>query len=129
MRAPLWHRGALAAAISLALAGTGSVFAAEPSNAELLKRIERLEKKNEALEKALEGERVSEEEPEVATRLKAVKFQTLSMQKRARRTEPREAFPAGFSFPPVPKHAGASAPTNGGSETQWNYRVKPFERL
>jgi len=71
MRAPLWHRGALAAAISLTLAGTGSVFAAEPSNAEMLKRIERLEKKNEALEKALEGERVSEEEPEVATRLKA----------------------------------------------------------
>jgi hypothetical protein len=54
-RVPLWQRGALAAAVSFVLAGAGSVFAAEPSNAELLKRIERLEKKNEDLEKALEG--------------------------------------------------------------------------
>src|SRR3990172_9517981 len=122
-RAPLWHRGALAAAISLTLAGAGSVFAAEPSNAEMLKRIERIEKKNEALEKALEGERVSEEEPEVATRLKAVEFQALSMQKQARTIEALEGITAGVSFTTVALHASGSATTSGDSESQWNYRA------
>ncbi len=122
-RAPLWHRGALAAAISLTLAGAAPVRAAEPSNTELLKRIERLEKKNEALEKALEGERVSEEEPEVATRLKAVEFQALSMQKQARTIEALEGVTAGVSFTTVAQHASGSATTSGNSESQWNYRA------
>jgi high affinity Mn2+ porin len=122
-RASLWHRGAFAAAVSFTLAGAGSAFAAESSNAELLKRIERLEKKNEALEKALEGERVSEDEPEVATRLKAVEFQTLSMQKQARTIESLEGITAGVSFTTVAQHAGGSVTTDGSSESQWNYRA------
>jgi hypothetical protein len=122
-RASLWHRGAFAAAVSFTLAGAGSAFAAESSSAELLKRIERLEKKNEALEKALEGERVSEDEPEVATRLKAVEFQTLSMQKQARTIESLEGITAGVSFTTVAQHAGGSVTTDGSSESQWNYRA------
>jgi hypothetical protein len=121
--ATLIHRGALAVAVGLALAGAAPVRAAEPSNAEMLKRIERLEKKNEALEKALEGERVSEEEPEVATRLKAVEFQALSMQKQARTIEALEGITAGVSFTTVAQHASGSATTNGSSESQWNYRA------
>ena len=117
-RAPLWHRSAFAAAVSFTLAGAGSAFAAESSNAELLKRIERLEKKNEELEKALEGERVSEKEPELATRLKAVEFQTLSMQKQARTIKALEGITAGVSFTTVAQHASGSATTNGGSESQ-----------
>ena len=122
-RASLWHRGAFAAAVSFTLAGAGSAFAAESSSAELLKRIERLEKKNEALEKALEGERISENEPEVATRLKAVEFQTLSMQKQARAIESLEGITAGVSFTTVTQHAGGSVTTDGSSESQWNYRA------
>ncbi len=122
-RASLWHRGAFAAAVSFTLAGAGSAFAAESSSAELLKRIERLEKKNEALEKALEGERISENEPEVATRLKAVEFQTLSMQKQARAIESLEGITAGVSFTTVAQHAGGSVTTDGSSESQWNYRA------
>ena len=122
-RAPLWRQGALAAAISLTFAGATPAFAAEPSNTELLKRVERLEKKNEALEKALEGERVSEDEPDVATRLKAVEFQTLSMQKQARTIEALEGITAGVSFTTVAQHASGSATTSGNSESQWNYRA------
>jgi hypothetical protein len=123
MIAPLLRRGALAGAIGLALAGAGSAFAAEPSNAELLDRIKRLEKKNEDMEKALEGSRVSESEPELATRLKAVEFQTLSMQKQARTIESLEGITAGVSFTTVAQNASGSATTDGSSESQWNYRT------
>ncbi|MCR4332777.1 MAG: carbohydrate porin [Sulfuricaulis sp.] len=123
MGAQLLQRGALATAIGLALASATPAFAAEPSNTDLLKRIERLEKKNQELEKSLEGERVSEKEPELATRLKAVEFQTLSMQKQARTIESLEGITAGVSFTTVAQHAGGSATTSGGSESQWNYRA------
>ena len=43
-----------------------------------------LEKQNKDMEKALDTQRLSEKEPELVTRLKAVEFQTLSMQKQAR---------------------------------------------
>src|SRR3989338_6286680 len=96
----VFHRGVLAAA-SLALAGASPAFAAEPSNAELLKRIERIEKHNEELEKALDSERVSEQEPDLATRLKDVEFRALSMQKQARTIEALEGVTAGVSFTTV----------------------------
>jgi hypothetical protein len=123
MGARILQRGALVVVVGLAFTGATPVFAAEASNTELLKRIERLEKKNEELEKALEGERVSEQEPEIATRLKAVEFQTLSMQKQARTIEALEDVTAGISFTTVVQHAGGGATTTGGSESQWNYRA------
>jgi RNA processing factor Prp31 len=52
------HRAALAAT-GMVLAGVMPALAAEPSNAELLERIERLEKQNRELEKALPGGRVT----------------------------------------------------------------------
>jgi hypothetical protein len=123
MGAPLLRRGALAGAVGLALASAMPAHADEPSNAELLERIKRLEKKNEDLEKALEGGRISENEPELATRLKAVEFQTLSMQKQARTIESLEGITAGVSFTTVAQHASGSANTDGSSESQWNYRA------
>ena len=119
----VFHRGVLAVAVSLAFAGAFPVFAAEPSNAELLKRIERIEKHNEELEKALDSERVSEREPELVTRLKDVEFRTLSMQKQARTIEALEGVTAGVSFTTVAQHAGGSATTDGSNENQWNYRA------
>ncbi|HJW81537.1 MAG TPA: carbohydrate porin [Acidiferrobacterales bacterium] len=115
-------RGALAVVVGLALAGAHPVFAAEPSNAELLKRVERLEQKNEDLEKALESERLTEKEPELITRLKDVEFRALSMQKQARTIEALEGVTAGVSFTTVVQHA-SDATTTGGSESQWNYRA------
>lgn len=121
--ATLIHRGALAIAVGFALGASAPVRAAETPNAEMLKRIERLEKKNEELEKALSGERVSEEEPELATRLKAVEFQALSMQKQARTIEALQGVTAGVSFTTVVQHAGGGSTSDGSSETQWNYRA------
>jgi high affinity Mn2+ porin len=119
LSAPQFRRGVLV----LALAGANPVFAAETSNAELLKRIERLEQKNEELEKALDTERVSEQEPELVTRLKDIEFRTLSMQKQARTIEELEGVTAGVSFTTVAQHARGSATTDGSSESQWNYRA------
>ena len=53
----------------------------------LADRVDSLEKNNRELEKSLATERLSEKEPEIVTRLKAVEFQTLSMQKQARQIE------------------------------------------
>jgi high affinity Mn2+ porin len=46
----------------------------------LATRVEALEQQNKELEKALATERLSEKEPELATRLKATESQTLAMQ-------------------------------------------------
>src|SRR3989344_6070461 len=118
----VFHRGVLAAA-SLALAGASPAFAAEPSNAELLKRSKRIEKHNEDLEKTFDSKRVSAREPERAKRLKDVEFRTISMQKQARTIEALEGVTAGVSFTTVAQHAGGSATTDGSNENQWNYRA------
>jgi hypothetical protein len=122
--APAMRRNTVALAVSLALlAGAPAALAAEPSSAELLKRIERLEKKNEELEKALESERLSEQEPELVTRLKDIESRTLSMQKQARTIEALEGITTGVALTTVAQHASGSATTDGSSESQWNYRA------
>lgn len=81
-------RTAMAVAVTAALGLPA--FAAEDMatlKAELKRlseRIENLERHNKGMEQALNTERLSEKEPEIASRLKAVEFQTLSMQKQAR---------------------------------------------
>lgn len=90
---------------------------------ELKERVHKLEQEKAREEKALSGERVSEEEPEIVTRLKAVEFQSLGMQKQARTIESLEGITAGVSFTTVAQHAGGSATTDGSSESQWNYRA------
>jgi hypothetical protein len=116
-------RGACGLAVGLALAGAEPLLAAEPSTAELLKRIEQLERKDRELEEALSTERVSEKEPELVTRLKDVEFRTLAMQKQARTIEALEGVTAGVSFTTVAQHVNGSATTDAGSESQWNYRA------
>ena len=54
------RRVTLAATVGMALAGAAPLYADEPSNAELLERIKRLEKKNQDLEKALENASISD---------------------------------------------------------------------
>ncbi|MBZ0142028.1 MAG: carbohydrate porin, partial [Rhodocyclaceae bacterium] len=61
----------------------------------LADRVEALEKQNKELEQSLASDRLSEKEPEIATRLKAVEFQTLSMQKQARQIEALEGISVG----------------------------------
>lgn len=88
----------------------------------LTERIEALEKQNKELEKSLATERLSEQEPELVTRLKAVEFQTLSMQKQARQIEALEGIAVGASLTSVVQKVGAGHTATGDKETRANYR-------
>lgn len=88
----------------------------------LSERIEALEKQNKELEKSLATDRLSEQEPELVTRLKAVEFQTLSMQKQARQIEALEGIAVGASLTSVVQKVGAGHTATGVSETRANYR-------
>jgi len=88
----------------------------------LAARVEALEQQNKALEKSLASERLSEKEPEIATRLKAVEFQTLSMQKQARQIEALEGITVGASLTGVAQKVGAGGTATGNGESRANYR-------
>lgn len=88
----------------------------------LSERIEALEKQNKELEKSLATDRLSEQEPELVTRLKAVEFQTLSMQKQARQIEALEGIAVGASLTSVVQKVGAGHTATGVDETRANYR-------
>ena len=85
-------------------------------------RIENLERQNKEMEQALTTERLSDKEPEIATRLKAVEFQTLSMQKQARQIEALEGITVGASLTGVLQKVGAGDTASGTDETRANYR-------
>lgn len=88
----------------------------------LVARVEALEKQNKEMEKALTTERLSEQEPEIITRLKAVEFQTLSMQKQARQIENLEGISVGASLTGAVQKVGAGGTASGTAETRANYR-------
>ncbi|MDA8254615.1 MAG: hypothetical protein M0Z99_03075 [Betaproteobacteria bacterium] len=96
----------------------------------LAARVEALEQQNKAMEQSLASERLSEKEPEIATRLKAVEFQTLSMQKQARQIEALEGITVGASLTGVAQKVMQSGTPGGGAgntasgvdETRANYR-------
>ena len=88
----------------------------------LAQRIESLERTNKEMEKALDTQRLSEKEPELVTRLKAVEFQTLSMQKQARQIEALEGITVGASLTGVVQKVGAGGTASGVDETRASYR-------
>ncbi|MBI5898845.1 MAG: carbohydrate porin [Rhodocyclales bacterium] len=88
----------------------------------LAERVEALEKHNRELEKSLDSQRISEKEPELVTRLKAVEFQTLAMQKQARQIESLEGITVGASLTGVAQKVGAGHTASGAEEARANYR-------
>ena len=90
----------------------------------LADRVDSLEKNNRELEKSLATERLSEKEPEIVTRLKAVEFQTLSMQKQARQIESLEGISVGASLTAVGQRASRDGLPAGAASRQSraNYR-------
>lgn len=107
---------------------------ATPASAQALaERLEKLERRNALLEQAirdlqvrnaqidaaLSNESVSETEPELATRLKAVEYQALDIQKQAKVLDAIEGFSAGASFTTVAQRA--SRLDDSGSQV--NYRA------
>ncbi len=86
-------------------------------------RVQALESAQAQAEKSLSSDRISENEPELITRLKAVEFQTLSMQKQARQIEAVEGVSVSASLTTVLQQTQSEAladPTTGGSRA--NYR-------
>lgn len=111
----------LAASLALpAVADDTAVLRAELKR--LSERIEALERQNQEMERALSTDRVSEKEPEVVTRLKAVEFQTLSMQKQARQIEALEGISVGASITGVAQKLSHGGTPTGARETRANYR-------
>jgi len=108
---------ALAAAVAMPAAAADDTAALLAELKRLAQRIEALEQQNREMEKSLATERISEKEPEVVTRLKAVEFQTLSMQKQARQIEALEGISASASLAGVVQNAN-----RGNQGTLANYR-------
>lgn len=114
-----------AAALTLVGIAQGAAAADDDLREQLKKlneRVERLEKRNHELEQALQSDRLSEKEPEIATRLKAVEFQTLSMQKQARQIEALEGITVSASLTGVLQSASSAATESGTRESRTNYR-------
>lgn len=91
----------------------------EKRNTELEKEIKSLKDRNAELDDALAKEDVSEKEPELATRLKAVEYQALDIQKQAKVLDSIEGFSAGANFTTVAQRASGI----DGAGTQLNYRA------
>ena len=131
--------GAQAAAPAAPAANTTSASAQSAEVAELLAqikllsaRIEALEQQTKATDKALATERISEQEPELVTRLKAVEMQSLGMLKSARTVEALDGIQVGFALTTVAQRPSAAAQQPGSDidgkfgSSQLNYRGDAF---
>lgn len=89
---------------------------------QLSARVQTLEKRNNELEKALDTERLSEQEPELITRLKAVETRTQQMDGPVKRMEALEGIEVHGALTAVTQRTGAGATASGESEQRINYR-------
>ncbi len=87
------------------------------------RRLQALEAAQAETDKALASDRLSEREPELVTRLKAVEFQTLEMRKQAQQIEALEGVTVGASLVGVVQRVNAAGAANGQAHTRPNYRA------
>jgi high affinity Mn2+ porin len=121
-----WPR--LLAVCCVAFALGSAAHAVEPRDVqtevgELKKRVDRLEKRNAELEQTLESDRLSEQEPVLATRLQAVDEPAENMKPRASQLEALEGIDVEVSFTTVGQRANGAATIDGRRESQLNYRA------
>ncbi len=116
-----------AASLILTFAISAPALAADSSYQQeldtLKERVRRLENDKANIEAALAEERISEQEPEFVTRLKAVEFQALSMQKQARTVEALEGVSAGAALSLAAQSANDGSTLDDSGESQLNYRA------
>jgi high affinity Mn2+ porin len=74
------------------------------------------------MEKALSSDRLSEDEPEAVTRLKAVEFETLSMQNQTKQIDALEGISVGASLVGVAQKVSHGGTPGGEPESRLNYR-------
>ncbi len=95
----------------------------EARNGELEKEVKTLKADNERIEKGLESERISQYEPELTARLKAVEKDALEMRKSAKVIEALDGLKAGASLTTVAqKPSGLPRGTTEGN-SQLSYRA------
>jgi len=95
----------------------------EARNAELEKEVKALKGESQEIAKGLDSPRLSENEPELTVRLKAVEKDALNMQKASKIAEGLEGIKVGASLATVGQHAyGLPKDIENGS-SQLNYRA------
>ncbi len=121
----------LAAAIALICAAGGSAAAAPSADdlarmvRQLNQRIEKLEAQQARMAQSLDTDTLSENEPELTSRLKAVEMQAASMQGAAHKVEAFDGIKAGLSLTTVAQKPRGAAD----SGSQLNYRADAFVEL
>jgi high affinity Mn2+ porin len=98
-------------------------------DADLSQRVKALEESNAKMDAALQSDQLSENQPEMATRLKAVEMQTLNMQKQSRTVESLEGITAGVSLTTAAQHASGLPAGETFAASQLNYRGDIFVNL
>ena len=95
----------------------------EARNAELEKEVKSLKAENEKVAQGLDSDRISQYEPEITARLKAVEKDALDMKKASKIAEKFDGIQVGAALTTVAQHASGlpKGTTDGGS--QLNYRA------
>lgn len=122
-------RGFRQAILAAAIVAGPSAFADTGDDERLRQleaRITSLESRNAALESALDDDHLRADAPDLATRLKAVEFQTLGMQRQARMVEALEGITAGIGITQVMQRTTS---TPNPEESQLNYRGDVYVSL
>ncbi|WP_242481283.1 carbohydrate porin [Rubrivivax gelatinosus] len=96
--------------------------AAAPKAAPIEARVKALEEAQTATDQALLTDRLSENEPELVTRLKAVETQTLAMQKPVRQVEALEGITVEGGLVAVAQRVNGAGTESGKRESRLNYR-------
>lgn len=91
-------------------------------------RVSQLEAGQKQVDLALENDRISEKEPELASRLKALEAQSVSAQAAAHRVEALDGISAGVSLTTVAQKPLGKQPP-GSANSQLNYRGDAFVQL
>ena len=95
----------------------------EARNAELEKEVKSLKTESDKVAQALDSDRISENEPELTSRLKAVEKDALNMKKSAKKIEELDGLKAGVALTTVAqKPSGLPHGTQDGN-SQLNYRL------
>ena len=95
----------------------------------LEQRVKTLEEHNSRIAKGLDSDEVSQYEPELTARLKAVEYQSLDMLKAARTVESLEGITAGISLTTVAQKPVGIPSGAAVSGSQLNYRGDVFVSL
>jgi len=91
---------------------------------ELSERVHRLEARNTELENALNSDRLSQSEPELATRIKALESDAGRLQPAARLAETLDGISVGGGFSMVAQHAGRAAMGESKNALSWRGDVE-----